>query len=357
MEDSYNFLPPIPTGEELEEQEREAKYAILEPYRLDPRKEYQPIQFTFSYGGIGFAPLGDIVGITGQQKNGKTFAETLLMGAALKGEYMGIKCLIPSPRILYVDTEQHPRNTLLVYRRVCNIASIDERMPHEQISMLHLRGTDTDFIKEAIQLEIERYKPHLIFIDGIVDVVTDPNDMKESKFVLSEYSKLALDFNCSIWMVLHKNPNGEKMRGHLGTVLAQKASDVIGCIKHAENNEAIYYDVEQMESRNMSISKFAFAIECKTDSYGNSIALPVPHRISVKESISLDEIFKELLQEKPLSRSELKDRVMEKTGSKKSKAYELINNALSANIIYYDKVMGKAHYRGLDLPNEEELPF
>lgn len=352
-----NYLPPIPTGEELERQCNEAKYACLEPYRLDPAKEWEPIQYTLFYGGVGFAPKGDVQAVKAPQKNGKTFLLTLLMGAALKGEYMGIKCSIKAPRILFIDTEQHPRNTLLVYRRICCLAELDGHKKHEQISVLHLRGAETEFINEAIQMEIERFKPDIACIDGAVDCVIDPNDMKESKSLLSVFSKIALENNCSIWMVLHVNPGSEKMRGHLGTVLSQKSSDVLACIKTKGTDGTVFYDVEQTDSRNQSITKFAFAIENKTDSYGNLIAIPVPPHISVKERSSLDDLFKNVLSEKPLKRAELAERIKEETGKKKTRSYELINDGLNSGIIYEDKVMGKIHYKGLDLPNEEELPF
>ena len=354
---SSNIPPLNNTQEQLDKE-------FLAQFELDPTKEDEPIQYLYEVGGIQTFPKGDIQGNKGQQKNGKTFAEVLFMGAALKGEYLGVKCLIPNAKVLFIDTEQHPRNTRLTYRRVCQIAGINGRERHERLDMLHLRlSEDVETTRKAIRLKIKYFRPDIVFLDGIVDCIIDFNDQKESKQYLTELAKIALEYNCAICCTLHTNPNDEtKMRGHLGTLLAQKGSDVIQCIKTKNDDGSVVFKVEQTENRNNAdFSKFAFAIEMRKDVSGELIAVPVKSYVSVKEKNDLDELFRWALYNNPMRRADLKDKIISDECPHKvsrSTAYQRINDAIAAGIISDDDaVTHRLRYVGLNLPNEDGCPF
>ena len=350
-----NELPYTPTGEELAEVGR---VLDVSPYLLDPEHEFEPIQYSFSQNGIGLAPRGDIHVVKAPQKNGKTFLLTLMMGAMLKGEYLGLKSEIENPRILFIDTEQHPRNTQLVYRRICRIAGINGRQRHEQLRVLHLRGAKVEVIRHVILQEIVFYKPDVVYIDGLVDCVKDPNDQAESKDYITELSAIALNHNCSIWTVLHVNPGTEKMRGHLGTIMAQKVSDVLQCLKEKQPDGSIIFTVEHTDTRNKDINKFSFAIEDQRGQDGEYLAMPVQVYINIKEKTELDEIMQKALTDKPLRSSDLIDKICEVGNVRKSKAYQLKKDAESCGIIEQDKTLTYCYrYIGLNLPNEEDMPF
>lgn len=352
-----SIVPKLKSQEELDKE-------FLEPFELDPTIEDEPIQYCFEVGGVSCIPKGDQQANKGQQKNGKTFAEVLFMGAALKGEYLGVRCLIPNAKVLFCDTEQHPRNTRLVYRRVCQIAGINGRERYERLSMLHLRlADDVEITKKAIRLKIMYFRPDIVFIDGIVDCIIDFNDPKESKQYITELSKLALEYNCAIMSTLHTNPNDEnKMRGHLGTILAQKASDVIQCIKTKKDDGSVVFEVEQTENRNNAdFKKFSFAIEMRKDVSGELISVPVKSYVSVQEKAALDELFRWALYNNPMRRADLKDKITSDDCPKKvsrSTAYQRINDALAAGIIKDDDpVTYRLRYVGLDMKNEDGMPF
>lgn len=356
---NYNKIP-LPTDAYQERLDKE----FLAQFELNPTEVDEPIQYCFEVGGIPTFPKGDLQANKGLQKNGKTFAEVLFMGAALKGEYLGVKCLIPNAKVLFVDTEQHPRNTRLAFRRVCQIAGINGRERHERLDMLHLRlSEDVETSRKAIRLKIKYFRPDIVFLDGLVDCIADFNDPRESKQYLTELAKISLEYNCAICSTLHTNPNDEgKMRGHLGTMLAQKASDVIRCIKSKKNDGSVVFEVEQTENRNNAdFSKFAFAIEMRKDVSGELIAVPVKSYVSVKEKADLDELFRWALKDNPMRRADLKDKIISDDCPYKvsrSTAYQKIKDALSADIIADDDpVTYRLRYLGLNLQNEDGCPF
>lgn len=340
---------------------------FLKPFVVDPTKKDDPLQYCFKVGKTYCMPKGDISANKGPQKNGKSFNNVLFMGAAMRGEYLGVKCLIHEPKTLYIDTEQHPRNTRLVYRRVCQIAGINGWERHERLAMLSLRLADNvEIVKKAIRLMIKHYRPDIVFLDGIVDCVVDFNDQKESKAYVTELSKLALQYNCHIFSTLHTNPDGSnngsiKMRGHLGTILAQKASDVILCIKQ-KTDDGTFFEIEQTENRNNEdFEKFSFAVEMRKSESGELLAIPVNKYVSVKEKAVLDDLFIWALKDGPMRKKDLALKLQcsdcpQKIG--RSTAYERIAEALETGIIADDDpVTCRLRYVGLDLKNEEGMPF
>ena len=347
--------PYTPTAEELEEVGGVVQ--DLSPYELDPEREFEPLQYTFTQNGIGIAPLGDIHVVKAPQKNGKTFLLTLMMGAVLRGEYLGLKCEVENPRLLFVDTEQHPRNTQLVYQRICRIAGIDGRARHDCIRVLHMRGAQVAEIRHALLQSIVFYKPTMVYLDGLVDCVIDPNDQAESKAYITELSAIALRHNCSIWSVLHVNPGTEKMRGHLGTIMAQKVSDVLQCLKEKQPDGSVIFTVEQTDTRNKDINKFSFAIEDRADDKGHYLALPVATYINVKEKSLLNEIMQRALADGPLRSADLIQKIIDNGDAKQSKAYQLKQKATNEGIIEQDPVTYRFRYVGLDLTNEQDCPF
>ena len=73
----------------------------------------------------------------------------------------------------------------------------------------------------------------VVFIDGLVDYVASFNDEVMSRQLIRDVLFLCEEHKCAIVNVLHENKatDDENMRGHLGTVLSQKAGTVLQCQK------------------------------------------------------------------------------------------------------------------------------
>jgi len=322
---------------------------------LDPTIDYGQPKFAFSQNGIGFGPLGDMQMIKAPQKNGKTFLMSLMIGAMLYGEYLGLKCEIENPRALYIDTEQHPRNTQLVYRRCCKIGRINGRERHENFRAFHFRGKSPEEIRDGLYFIIKEFKPHVVFLDGARDCIEDFNDQKESREFVTEILAQTLGNDCSLWGVIHVNPGTDKARGHLGTEWQNKCSDTLTCLKE-KTPSGVIFTVEHVDARNKDINKFSFEIQDVPDE-GGFLAIPVNTHISVKTKTTADETMARALAEGPLRYGDFVDKVMDVAGVKTTAAKERIKNATEAHIIEQDPVFKKFRYIGLDLENEKDCPF
>ena len=264
-------LPEMPTFESTLWEE-------IKDWIFDVSKDYPAPFCLLEYNGTGFSRLRNIQAISGQKKHGKTFLVTILMAAILSIENKLLPGLrVPqrtlehlghNPTVLYCDTEMDEADRALVQRRVHYLCGWDFRIPNQRFNILSLtlcpREKRWDIIKKAI----EYFKPDAVFIDGLRDLVTSINNEDMAVQITDEMMRVAAANKCCIWNALHENPNpgkkddiDGKMRGWLGTELANKGSDTLVSVKDKDKNTlAVTFKVKQTDARGKDIEPFTFSI-------------------------------------------------------------------------------------------------
>ncbi|MCR5849821.1 MAG: hypothetical protein K6G92_03810 [Bacteroidaceae bacterium] len=86
-----------------------------------------------------------------------------------------------------------------------------------------------------MRLLICDFRPHVVIVDGIVEFVASFNDESMAKQLIHELLCISEESRLAMVCVLHTNKADEdhNMRGHLGTMLAQKAGTVLECSKQS----------------------------------------------------------------------------------------------------------------------------
>ena len=269
-------LPPLETVESLSAIDRimaDVRDIDISENELSLADDYPDTKMILTYKGIGFGAIGGIQFITGHQKNGKTFLMAQLMAAILsKGgertkEYIPglefneeIREEFPNPTVLYIDTEQEKENTARVARRVHWLCGWPLNEPNDRFHVIWLRAEDSNEGRWAkVRAAIDKYKPLAVFVDGIRDVLGDFNDLKESASLIDQCMSMSTYLHCTFWSVLHENPGSDKMRGHLGTEAANKASDVIRVTKK-KTASGVTFEVEQVAARGRDIESWQFVV-------------------------------------------------------------------------------------------------
>ena len=271
-------------------------YDDVAPYLLDFREQYKPPRYTLSWKSIPFAPLGGIHNITGQSGNGKTMTIAQFMATILSGEFGQLKyelsADIPKPKVLYIDTEMEKDNTIAVKNRVLSMAGRDINGQYDDFVIVMLRDVaevpDLDkngkpvldmhgrpvFVNPAVVRwrmtlkAIWQFKPTAVFIDGLLDVVADFNDNIECQELIFKCMKVASHYDISLWCILHQNPGGEKLVGHLGSFLERKVTDVIQTSKKKnETTGEITFEVKQKKARSRDFDDWKFRV-LPVDSWG-----------------------------------------------------------------------------------------
>jgi len=216
-----------------EEQEKEQLRQVLRETRIRSDTEVPPEEYSLEVDDKGIFALRDIHALKAKQKAGKTTALKVFIAALLLGVMFRVKSLLEKPHIVFFDTEQSRTDTKLILEDVTQMTGLPAEVIDSQVSLHSLRRIDQEQLLPLLEVVLEDEKPQVVMLDGIVEFVASFNDETESKRLIKELLKLSDQYNCAIVCVLHTNKADEdhNMRGHLGTMLAQKSSTVLECVK------------------------------------------------------------------------------------------------------------------------------
>lgn len=315
------------TGDELlldKPDQAEELFEKLKKRRIDLKKAYPEIDFLLQRNGVGLLARGDIQAIKAKAKQGKTTVCSILVAALLKGEYMGFGAKKKN-RVLYIDTEQNPLNTAKMVRKIHHIIEYSETENHPDFIAFSLRE---DAVKDRVSLlkyAISECKPDIVFLDGVRDLLEDFNAISESNEVINLLMKLSKEHQCAIVNILHTNKGltDSNMRGHAGTELANKASEVW----EVKKDETII-TVTQTECRNAPVDDWAFRLDVE----GLPQIVDAPERPNpMAEIVS---VMRSTLDGKAMTYSSLATEYGEKKAVKEVTAKKHISRCAEMNIIY-----------------------
>jgi len=329
------------------EEEEQLAINFIKSMMIYANDEYDKPRFTLSKNGIGFAPLGNIMAICAQMKMGKSWLMQQMACAILKGEFMGLKCELDfETSVLYVDTEQDKYDTQMALRRVQYVCGWDFKTDNNRFQICSMR--DFDLPKEwkglsypearlkALDAAIKAFRPTVVFIDGVRDLIEDFNSLPDSAELVQHLMTLSTKYDCCIWSVLHVNPNSEKMRGHLGTELGNKTTDVFTVHKGKDEvTGEVTFEVKQVAARHRDVDDWLFRID-DSKPFAIPFLLEGAEANKIKESdlILIREMMKKYIPyPATISQTALQKTIKagERIGS--NAAYEIIKKAEQSKII------------------------
>ena len=216
-----------------EEKERERLRKILGDTRIRTDTVVPDLEYALEVDGTGFFARRDIHAVKAKAKAGKTTTLKVFIAALLQGEMFRVKSLLEKPRIVFFDTEQNRKDTKSILDDVAAMTGLSPEVIDSQVVLHSLRRVDREDLLPLLCQALADENPDVVFIDGIVEFVGSFNDESESKQIIKDLLVLSEEYNCAIICVLHTNKADEdhNMRGHLGTMLAQKAATVLECKK------------------------------------------------------------------------------------------------------------------------------
>lgn len=218
-----------------EEQKRQERLALLRGLRVTTQTVVEPEQYALSVDGVGFFALDDIHGLKSKQKAGKTTVFKVCTAALMGGGQFRVKSELTEPTVLWLDTEQKPADVKGIIDDVIRLSGRDAEYIDKYLKLFQLRKMNYETLISDTRLLIEDCSPQVVLIDGVVEFVASFNDEQTSRKLIKDLMMLAEEFHCAIVCVLHENKavDDQNMRGHLGTVLSQKAGTVLQCQKDA----------------------------------------------------------------------------------------------------------------------------
>jgi len=184
-------------------------------------------------GGIDILALSNISCIKAKQKQGKTTALMVIVSAILAGIAFRIRSALFGATVLWLDTEQSDYDSKLIVERVGQITELDPDYIDEHLKVLNVRRFDSQERRRLMLDAIKTFRPQMVIVDGVVDLIDDFNDLVSSKLLVNDLLRIASEYSLALVTVLHTNKSASdhEMRGHLGTLLAQKSWNVFECEK------------------------------------------------------------------------------------------------------------------------------
>ena len=231
------------TPDELQRQVLlEQRRKTLESRRITPETKLRSMHFLFRLFGKPCFPRGELVAITGKAKSGKTYVTSMLMTLCARRHVLSFSRMDePLLRLLWIDTEQSDESTQdILCNRIMPMIADDDEPPDDTAGgstagadIFNLRCEPWQERMPLLKAAVAHYKPDLVIVDGIRDLVNDINDGVLSQSTVEQLMQLASDGQCCIVCVLHQNKSAEdhNLRGFIGTELTNKAFEVYSCEK------------------------------------------------------------------------------------------------------------------------------
>lgn len=238
-------------------EEAERRKNDINTYRVDVSEQIPPTVGILTLDHIPIATEGNISAVVGEAKSKKTFLCTALIGGLLnphRRSDFGIHNL-PTTDVLWVDTEQSRTHVQLTARRIHLLADYGIEASNDHFKMLALREVEPKLRTKLLFEALQAWKPRVVVIDGISDLIYNTNDLEESEGLITQLMATSSRLKCHIVVVLHTNPNSDKARGHIGSALLRKAETVIYVRKAGDCSIA-----EPQFTRNEPFERFAFRI-------------------------------------------------------------------------------------------------
>lgn len=209
--------------------------------------------------------------VTAQAKVGKTFLIKLIISACLNKSVFQNRLHSEMPkdrdRILYIDTEQSKYHVQLGLRQMRDLVNNNATDQHnnfnsvsDRIDVYQFDAVSTEIRYDYVKELVYSKNYSLVIIDGISDLSIDTNDLKLADKLVTDLRIWATECDLHILNVIHLNPGdlSHKMKGHLGTKLADKSETVLG-VSIDKNNPSVRL-VQSLATRNRKPDPFAFEI-------------------------------------------------------------------------------------------------
>ena len=176
---------------------------------------------------------------------------------------------------------------------------------------------------------VRKYRPQLVVLDGVRDLLADINDGIRAQEVVEELMKLAQETDCCMVCVLHQNKGAEDRnpRGWIGTELMNKAFEVYACEKLKPEN---IFMVEQTHTRKYDLGELMFfRMDPETEL---PVACEAPARLGVAPAIAAGQ------QGAPLPHMNREYLTFDENNRPHPKMDELFYDVLKAGPMYYNEM-------------------
>ena len=317
-------------------------------YRITMQSNYPVPDSIILLNGESIATYGNIVAISGLQKSGKSSLCNIILAGCfsdnIDGVPEGIKIKqCDGKAVIHFDTEQakhHHYNNI----KYSVLKRIQLKDAPDNFYTYNIKGV---YINKSMQMldevchaaNLKHNGIHLLFIDGIADFLNGVNNEEESNAVIKHLECLATKYNMLVIVVIHRNPNDMKVRGHLGSQLLRKCEAVLNMKKDGDKS---YIDPEELRTAAKgNIPKYLFAYD-KEKRYHCYTGSTAKEEKKGKNELLKDFVSTQMEDGKEYQRSQLLPMICQAMEVKTDMAQKMIKNL--SDLEYIEAVPNKKGY-------------
>jgi hypothetical protein len=211
---------------------------LLLKRQYNPHYTPSPDDITMTVGGKKTGSVSNFITFSGLPKTGKSsFIAALVASAFVPYDVFTMKIHLPKDRkkICYFDTESSDYD---FYRQISKIKGFSElnELP-DTFNAYQVREDSSPSIRRMIERYLE-LNPDcaVIVIDGLLDLLTNYNDERESSLLAKWLKKVTKVFNVLVITVLHQSKSNLSTTGHIGAASDRFAQSTLDIVKDRDKN-------------------------------------------------------------------------------------------------------------------------
>lgn len=190
---------------------------------------------TFKINGECIGSLGSFSVISGMPKSGKSLFIKAALASYTTGQKFNIELRpdLKRPWLGYFDTESSPYE---FYNGMELIKKFSGQNIPGTLAAFHTRRCDSATNKTLIEIFVKKFNPSILIIDGLLDLLMNFNDEKESRLLIDWLKALTDNNQIFILGVIHTGKKEGFTLGHLGSMIDRYAQSILEVTKDNENN-------------------------------------------------------------------------------------------------------------------------
>ena len=211
---------------------------LLVKRKYDPAYTPNKENIVFTIGGKHVGSLQNFCVYSGLPKAGKsTYIAALIASAFSTFDIFTMKLHLPVDRrkICYFDTESSDYD---FYRQIGKIKHFSElhQLP-DYFNAFQVREDGSGLIRRMVERYLELNADcSILIIDGLLDLLNDANDLRESSLLTKWLKKITKIHNILIYTVLHQSKSNLTTTGHIGSASDRYAQSTLDIIKEKDKS-------------------------------------------------------------------------------------------------------------------------
>ncbi len=314
--------------------------------RLDLSQNIPDPQMLVSKGNLPVCTRGNFSFVIGLPGARKSFLCSGIAGAFLnENGCMGLDNPNGTGKLLWIDTEQAPGHVAKIGRRLHRIAGLPTNINSDNIIIHMLREYQPPVRHKIFYTCMNLYHPDFIVLDGVSDLIADPNSSEQSTSVINDLMAFTKEYDCHVLTVIHANVGSEKARGHLGSEALRKCETAI--FAEAKGDITL---CKWAKTRDMRPMDFAFMVL-------EGLPVEAEYIPVVAKIDKLQQILSSVMPQYPatITYSNLRQKLMLQLGVKASASEKNIKKAVDNGYIIKNQV-GCYYLPKIEKANDT-LPF